>query len=68
MAFRGWSNGYESGVEQSAATREGIAILFTLVPGAVSLIVVLVAYFYSLDDQRMRQIHQTLESRRMSQN
>ncbi len=59
--------GYESGVEQSAATREGIAILFTLVPGAVSLIVVLVTYFYSLDDQRMRQIHRRLESRRMSQ-
>jgi GPH family glycoside/pentoside/hexuronide:cation symporter len=62
-ALAGWSlayYGYQADIEQSAATRQGILLSFTVYPAVGSLIVAWIMRWYTLDNKKVNAIHQQL--------
>ncbi len=58
--------GYVANEAQSDASRQGIALLLTVFPGAVALLAALVMRFYPLDDRAVAQMQVELQARRES--
>jgi glycoside/pentoside/hexuronide:cation symporter, GPH family len=59
-AAAGWllaGYGYQAGAVQTLDTQEGILLSFTLYPAIGSIVVALVMRWYSLDNQKVQQIH-----------
>ncbi|WP_298580991.1 MFS transporter [uncultured Luteimonas sp.] len=56
--------GYVANEAQSDASRQGIALLLTVIPGAVALLAAWVMRFYPLDDRALEQVQADLQSRR----
>ncbi len=66
-AFVGWAlkfTGFVPNAIQAVEAKQGIRVMFTLVPGAFGLLSALAIIFYSLDDQRVRQIETDLKGRK----
>ncbi len=64
-ALAGWLlawYGYQAGQVQSAGTQQGLLLSFTLWPALCSVLVALVMSRYRLDNARVLQIHQVLQS------
>lgn len=56
--------GYVANEAQSDASRHGIALLLTVIPGAVALLAAWVMRFYPLDDAALRNVQRDLQARR----
>lgn len=56
--------GYVANEAQSDASRQGIALLLTVIPGIVALIAAWVMRFYPLDDRALEQVQSDLQARR----
>jgi len=56
--------GYVANEAQSDASRHGIALLLTVIPGAVALLAAWVMRFYPLDDAALRNVQRDLLARR----
>lgn len=56
--------GYVANEAQSDASRHGIALLLTVIPGAVALLAAWVMRFYPLDDAALRDVQRDLQARR----
>lgn len=59
----GWF-GFTSGAVQSDSTQLGIRLMFTVFPGLLTLGAALAMVFYSLTDEKVREIDAELEARR----
>jgi len=59
--------GYVANQAQSDASRLGIALLLTVIPGVVALVAAWVMHFYPLDAQELARIQVELEARREAQ-
>ena len=58
--------GYVANEAQSDASRQGIALLLTVIPGVVALLAAWVMRFYPLDDRALEQVQAELQARRES--
>ena len=56
--------GYVANEAQSDASRQGIALLLTVIPGVVALLAAWVMRFYPLDDAALEQVQADLQARR----
>jgi len=56
--------GYVANEAQSDASRQGIALLLTVIPGIVALLAAWVMRFYPLDDRALEQVQSDLQARR----
>jgi len=56
--------GYVANEAQSDASRQGIALLLTVIPGVVALLAAWVMRFYPLDDRALEQVQTELQARR----
>ena len=56
--------GYVANEAQSDASRQGIALLLTVIPGIVALLAAWVMRFYPLDDRMLEQVQSDLQARR----
>ena len=56
--------GYVANEAQSDASRHGIALLLTVIPGAVALLAAWVMRFYPLDDAALHDVQRDLQARR----
>ena len=56
--------GYVANEAQSDASRHGIALLLTVIPGAVALLAAWVMRFYPLDGATLAQVQADLRARR----
>ena len=56
--------GYVANEAQSDASRQGIALLLTVIPGVVALLAAWVMRFYPLDDAALEQVQSDLQARR----
>ena len=66
-AVIGWmlaAMGYVANEAQSDASQLGIALLLTVIPGAVALLAAWVMRFYPLDDRALEQVQADLQARR----
>jgi GPH family glycoside/pentoside/hexuronide:cation symporter len=59
--------GYVANQAQSDASRLGIALLLTVIPGVVALIAAWVMRFYPLDAAELARIQRDLSARREAQ-
>lgn len=62
-AVAGWVlafYGYQGGEEQSAQAIDGISLLFTLIPAIASFLAFILIQYYTLNKQKMRNIHQQI--------
>ncbi|HET6396678.1 MAG TPA: MFS transporter [Pseudoxanthomonas sp.] len=59
--------GYVANQAQSEASRTGIALLLTVIPGAVALLAAWVMRFYPLDDAALARVQAELQQRRETQ-
>ncbi len=63
-ALAGWLlayYGYQADVEQTDSTQQGILLSFTIFPALGSILVAWVMRWYTLDDKKVAEIHQTLQ-------
>ncbi len=56
--------GYVANEAQSDASRHGIALLLTVIPGVVALFAAWVMHFYPLDEAKLEQVQVELQARR----
>lgn len=56
--------GYVANQAQSDASRQGIVLLLTIIPGVVALVAAWVMRFYPLDDKSLAQVQTELQQRR----
>ncbi|MEW6982683.1 glycoside-pentoside-hexuronide (GPH):cation symporter [Colwelliaceae bacterium 6471] len=64
-AFAGWLlayYGYQADIEQTKATQQGILLSFTLYPAVGSILVAAIMRWYILDNQKVTQIHNELNT------
>jgi GPH family glycoside/pentoside/hexuronide:cation symporter len=59
--------GYVANQEQSDASRLGIVLSLTVIPGVVALLAAMVMKFYPLDDATLARIQDELQQRREAQ-
>ena len=58
--------GYQADMKQSPETLTGLKLLVSLIPAVGSVLATILPFFYSLDDNRMKQIEKELGERRAS--
>jgi len=56
--------GFEANIAQSAAVRDGLRALMSVIPAAVGVLAVILMIFYKLDEDTMQKIEKDLEARR----
>jgi GPH family glycoside/pentoside/hexuronide:cation symporter len=59
--------GFQANVAQSVGSLHGIRLLVSLVPAAAAVLAAIVIYFYSIDEQKLKQITSELAERRARQ-
>ena len=56
--------GFQPNVEQTQDSLNGLILLFSLIPGVLGVISIIIVYFYPLTDKRVEEIGAELEQRR----
>ncbi len=56
--------GFAPNVEQTQESLNGLILLFSLIPGVLGIISIIIVYFYPLNDRRVEEISAELEQRR----
>jgi GPH family glycoside/pentoside/hexuronide:cation symporter len=56
--------GFEANIAQSAAVRDGLRALMSIIPAAVGVLAVILMIFYKLDESTMQKIEKDLAERR----
>ena len=67
-ALAGWLlsfYGFEANVAQTAASANGIRLMFSVFPAIGTLIACTVMYFYPLTEKKMREIEEEIKVKKM---
>jgi GPH family glycoside/pentoside/hexuronide:cation symporter len=56
--------GFQPNVEQTQESLNGLILLFSIIPGVLGILSIIIVYFYPLNDKRVEEIITELEERR----